>query len=99
MISMKLPKFGDESVFVRSNEAPPRVGHNDALISVKACGMNRLDLALRAGHLGPVSFPRILGSEVVGKVSDVGDAVMNYERGQRVAVSPWISCGVCDQCF
>ena len=39
-----------------------------------------------------ISFPQVLGHEVVGRVSKVGAAVSSVEPGQRVVLNPWLSC-------
>lgn len=39
-----------------------------------------------------ISFPQILGHEVVADVVDVGPAVSTVAVGQRVVLNPWLSC-------
>src|SRR5699024_10284671 len=40
------------------------------------------------------SFPSVLGHEVVGVVTDVGDKVRNVEVGERITIDPYINCEV-----
>jgi threonine dehydrogenase-like Zn-dependent dehydrogenase len=40
-----------------------------------------------------ISFPQVLGHEVVATVEDTGPEVEGYEIGQRVVLNPWLSCG------
>jgi len=40
-----------------------------------------------------ISFPQVLGHEVVGTVDRVGPAVRALRVGQRVVLNPWLSCG------
>src|SRR3954470_7744317 len=40
-----------------------------------------------------ISFPQVLGHEVVATVEAVGPAVEGIEPGQRVVLNPWLSCG------
>ena len=40
-----------------------------------------------------ISFPQVLGHEVVGTVHRVGPAVKHRRVGQRVVLNPWLSCG------
>lgn len=40
-----------------------------------------------------ISFPQVLGHEVVADVVEVGPAVDDIEVGQRVVLNPWLSCG------
>jgi len=39
-----------------------------------------------------ISFPQVLGHEVVGRVAATGPAVTSVEPGQRVVLNPWLSC-------
>ncbi|MFT4518411.1 MAG: threonine dehydrogenase-like Zn-dependent dehydrogenase [Halioglobus sp.] len=39
-----------------------------------------------------ISWPQVLGHEVVGVVSRTGDAVHSHQVGQRVLLNPWLSC-------
>ncbi|MCX7621558.1 MAG: zinc-binding dehydrogenase [Acidimicrobiales bacterium] len=39
-----------------------------------------------------ISFPQVLGHEVVATVERVGSAVSGLEPGQRVVLNPWLSC-------
>jgi threonine dehydrogenase-like Zn-dependent dehydrogenase len=40
-----------------------------------------------------ISFPQVLGHEVVGTVAELGPAARGIEVGQRVLLNPWLSCG------
>jgi threonine dehydrogenase-like Zn-dependent dehydrogenase len=39
-----------------------------------------------------ISFPQVLGHEVVGVVRDCGEEVDGIEPGDRVLLNPWLSC-------
>jgi threonine dehydrogenase-like Zn-dependent dehydrogenase len=41
---------------------------------------------------GMISFPQVLGHEIVAEVESVGSAVTRVEVGQRVVLNPWLSC-------
>ncbi|MDJ0852900.1 MAG: alcohol dehydrogenase catalytic domain-containing protein [Myxococcota bacterium] len=41
-----------------------------------------------------ISFPQVLGHEVVGRIESVGSAVDPRRVGQRVLLDPWLSCVV-----
>ena len=51
-----------------------------------------------------ISFPQVLGHEVVADVVEVGRAVADLRVGQRVVLNPWLSCGprgidpMCPEC-
>ena len=40
-----------------------------------------------------ISFPQVLGHEVVATVDEVGPEVEGIDVGQRVVLNPWLSCG------
>ena len=39
-----------------------------------------------------ISFPQVLGHEVVGTIEKVGPEVRNRKVGERVVLNPWLSC-------
>ncbi|MBW2229325.1 MAG: alcohol dehydrogenase catalytic domain-containing protein [Deltaproteobacteria bacterium] len=50
-----------------------------------------------------ISFPQVLGHEVVGVVDSVGPAVRARRVGERVVLNPWLSCAtrglpLCEWC-
>jgi threonine dehydrogenase-like Zn-dependent dehydrogenase len=40
-----------------------------------------------------ISFPQVLGHEVVGVIEQVGPGVKTRRAGERVVLNPWLSCG------
>jgi threonine dehydrogenase-like Zn-dependent dehydrogenase len=40
-----------------------------------------------------ISFPQVLGHEVVGVIEEVGPGVRGRRVGERVVLNPWLSCG------
>lgn len=75
----------------------PEVSPTEVLIEVKACGIGLTLTNLRAGYLGG-SLPRIIGHEVGGIVEEVGSMVRTCQRGDRVCVSFYLTCGHCQWC-
>ncbi len=57
-----------------------------------------------AGMTAFISFPQVLGHEVVGTISEVGPEARGLEVGQRVLLQCWLSCAprgispVCPAC-
>jgi threonine dehydrogenase-like Zn-dependent dehydrogenase len=41
---------------------------------------------------GFISWPQVLGHEVVGVIEEVGPGVEERRRGERVVLNPWLSC-------
>src|SRR5579862_6503055 len=84
--------------------ATPAPGPGQVLIRVEACGVCHSDLHLADGDwdlLRPITkLPLILGHEVAGTVSALGEGVTDLRAGDRVGV-PWIhwTCGQCEFCL
>ena len=86
---------------MRVEESPmPKVGAEDVLIQVKACGICGTDEHIYEGDKGAaeVTPPTILGHEFSGVVAEVGAAVTNVKVGDRVCIDPNCYCGKCDFC-
>jgi len=65
--------------------ADPVVGSSDVLIEVRASGLNRADLAQRAGNYPPPpGASEVLGLEVAGTVREVGEDVADWQPGDSV---------------
>ncbi|HTK32100.1 MAG TPA: zinc-binding dehydrogenase [Candidatus Saccharimonadaceae bacterium] len=78
----------------------PAIAPDEALVEVRACGINHLDLWVRSGLRGlDVQMPHILGNDIVGEVRAVGAAVRHLKVGQKTLVLPTLSCGTCPACF
>ena len=85
---------------LRYEDAPdPTVDENEALIHVKACALNHLDIWARGGTRGErIPLPHISGSDISGEIVKVGRLVSNNKPGDKVVVAPGISDGVCEYC-
>ena len=78
----------------------PMVGPKEVLVRVKACALNHLDIWIREGNPAyPMPLPHILGSDVAGIVEQVGTHTEGVTVGQRVCISPGMSCWHCDACL
>ncbi len=78
----------------------PQVGPEEVLIRVKACALNHLDIWVRQGSPAySIPFPHILGADVAGLVEEVGGQVERVTVGDRVFLSPGISCWNCEFCL
>ena len=67
----------------------------EALVRVEIVGICGTDVKILSGGV-PVSYPRVMGHEMVGEVLDGGATGVN--AGQRVMIDPAISCGSCALC-
>ena len=70
---------------------------NEVLLRVTACGVCGTDVHIVEGTSRSTP-PVVLGHEFIGVVEDVGIAVHGIGPGQRAAVDPNISCGICYYC-
>ena len=78
----------------------PTIGPKEVLVQVKACALNHLDIWIREGNPAyPMPLPHILGSDVAGIVEQVGSHTEGVTVGQRVCISPGMSCWHCDACL
>lgn len=68
-------------------------------IRVEACGICHSDVATVDGILPGITFPRVPGHEVVGKIDVLGQGVSGWKIGQRVGVGFLGGhCGQCQSC-
>jgi NADPH:quinone reductase len=68
-------------------DAPhPQPGLEDVLVRVRACALNRADLAMARGviHGGAGGVGAVLGLEWAGEIAAVGSAVSGFTPGERV---------------
>lgn len=78
----------------------PLPSRGEVLIRVKACSINHLDIWLREGIPAyKIDFPHICGSDVAGVVEEVGEGVEGIKVGERVVLSPGVSCYRCRPCM
>ena len=100
MKAVVFDRFGGPEVLEYREVPDPKPRADEVRIDVKACGINHLDLWIRAGFPGlDPEMPHILGSEIVGIANTVGEAVRHVKPGEKVLVLPTLSCGVCPACY
>ncbi|MFC7375429.1 alcohol dehydrogenase family protein [Brachybacterium sp. GCM10030268] len=93
---------GLEQLVYSSDVPTPSPAAGEVLIDVHACGMNNTDVWVREGAYGSdtdpqkvsswrrgrstLEFPRIQGTDIVGRIAAVGEGVDEGRIGQRVMV-------------
>jgi len=78
----------------------PVIGPEEVLVRVKACALNHLDIWIRQGNPAyPMPLPHISGSDIAGFVEKVGSQAHGVKVGDRVFVSPGLSCWHCEFCL
>jgi NADPH:quinone reductase-like Zn-dependent oxidoreductase len=93
-------QFGGPEVLVCEETRKPTPEPGEAVVRVRAVGVNHVDLDVRAGSARiPVSFPHILGREFAGEIAALGDKASPLKEGDRAWVSCRVPCGTCEFCL
>lgn len=98
---MKTAVMADIGTIEFEDRPVPKLGANDVLVKVEKVGICGSDLHyFEHGRIGDfvVEPPFVLGHEVAGTIVDVGQDVTALTPGDRVALEPNITCGVCEFC-
>ena len=79
--------------------APGPLGADEVEIDVDYCGICHSDISMIDNDWGMSQYPLVAGHEVVGRVAQVGSAVLHLKPGQVVGIG-WHSgyCNHCDSC-
>jgi NADPH:quinone reductase-like Zn-dependent oxidoreductase len=95
---------GPDKLELRDDISVPTPGHLDVLIRVAAAGVNNTDINTRTAWYSkqdadaddaswsgePITFPRIQGADVCGRIVAVGNAIDQKRIGERVLIEPCI---------
>ena len=85
---------GLDQLRLRTDWPEPAAGPGQAVVTVRACGLNYLDIFVLQGMPGlPVTMPRIPGGDISGVVHSVGAGVGREWVGRRVLIDPHIKPG------
>jgi NADPH2:quinone reductase len=85
MRAIKISNYGDADVLeVSESEPKPVPSAGQALVKIHAAGVNFVDIYQRRGAY-PVKLPFIPGLEASGVVEAVGENVIGFRTGDRVA--------------
>ena len=96
----RIERHGGPEVLQWRELPDPVAGPGEALVRVRACGLNHLDLWVRngvPGHRFPL--PLVPGAEIAGTVEAVGAGVDDLEPGAPVVAGAGVSCGHCLRCL
>jgi L-iditol 2-dehydrogenase len=84
--------------FVYQDVPEPRIGPQDVLVRVKACGICGSDVHGMDGSTGRRIPAVIMGHEAAGVITEVGSDVTGWQPGDRVTFDSTIYCGTCHFC-
>lgn len=103
MQAVRFHEHGGPEVLKLEDVPVPQPGPGEVRVRVRACALNHLDLWNRRGLPGrrSVPLPRIPGADVAGELDALGPGVQLAELavGDRVVISPGLSCGRCRFCL
>jgi NADPH:quinone reductase-like Zn-dependent oxidoreductase len=92
-------EFGGADVLRLEEVEDPRPGPGEVVVDIAACALNHLDVDIREGvSRFPVELPFVLGLEVVGRISELGQGVNGWQVGDRVMPYLMGTCGDCRFC-
>jgi NADPH:quinone reductase-like Zn-dependent oxidoreductase len=87
--AVRIHEDGGPEVLRYEDVDDPTAGPGEVLVSLRAAGLNHLDVWVRKG-LPSVPKPRILGADGAGVVAALGEGVEGFTVGDRVVVNPGI---------
>jgi len=102
MRAIVIREHGGPEALEYAEFADPVPARGEALVRVRACGVNNLDTQIRRGIPGvPITMPHVLGCDIAGEVAALGDdaAPSALAVGDRVVVCPGAGCGACPACL
>src|SRR6185295_19131116 len=97
MKAVRFHRHGGPEVLQYEEAPDPAPAPGRAIVRVRACALNHLDLWERRGlDRVKLPLPHISGSDIAGEVVDAGAA--DVTAGQRVMLQPGLRCGRCGAC-
>ncbi|MFB6178500.1 MAG: alcohol dehydrogenase [Halorientalis sp.] len=92
-----VPEPGAEFEIVEREIPDPEPG--EVRVAVEACGICHSDAFVKSGGYPGLSYPRIPGHEIAGRIDAVGADVEEWTTGERVGVG-WHGghCFTCEPC-
>ena len=84
MQAIQVSQVGGPEVLTSVDLPIPSPKPNEAIVQIKAAGVNFIDVYFREGRY-PSPLPFVLGQEGAGVVTDTGSDVTTVQRGDRVA--------------
>src|SRR5262245_4060842 len=101
MKAIVLREFGGPEALRLEDVPAPEPGAGEVLVKVRSVSVNRtLDCVLRAGKYPvKIRLPHVLGADPAGEIAEVGNAVTQFRRGDRVAIISATPCQQCEPCL
>ena len=100
MKAVMFHEHGGPEKLVYEDCPEPEINDDEVLVKVKACSINHLDIWIRQGIPAyNMNLPHISGCDASGIVKEIGRNVTDVKVGNKVIISPGLSCFKCDQCI
>lgn len=100
MKAVRFQRHGGPEVLQYEEAPDPAPNADEALVRVKACALNHLDIWARDGLPNvEITMPHISGSDIAGVVEWVPSEEKELRKGDEVIVNPGMGCGRCDKCL
>ena len=90
MKAITIEKFGKADTLTYTDMDRPTPGDQEVLIEVHATGINPVDYKIRNGDLEevfPTRFPKVLGGDISGVITELGSKVSDFKVGDEVFLS------------
>lgn len=76
----------------------PGGGDGQIIIKVRSAGICGSDIGAYRGVNPLVSYPRVIGHEIAGEISQIPEGETEFAVGDRVVLEPYVYCGECYPC-
>ena len=90
--------YGEGDIRFEEHDKPRIIDPTDAVVRITKTTICGTDLGIWKGKNPEISAGRILGHEGIGVVEEVGSAVKNIKKGDKVIISCVSKCCTCDNC-
>ena len=90
--------YGNEDLRLEEVEEPEITAPEDVIIKVKMVGICGSDNHIYHGENPFVVLPRVMGHEIVGEVTELGENVKDLSIGDHIVVEQISYCGKCYAC-
>src|SRR5512135_1460207 len=97
MKAVTFHEIGGPEVLTYEEVPDPVPGPGQALVRVRACALNHLDLIVQSRPGAPL--PHITGCDAAGVVAGLGPGTEGPDAGSDVIINPALSCGRCRYCL
>jgi L-iditol 2-dehydrogenase len=95
---VKVARFHSPGDIRIEDAAEPAPGPGEVKIRVRNCSTCGTDVKISKHGHHHIRPPRVMGHEIAGEITEVGDDVSGWQPGERVQVIAAIPCGTCEEC-